>query len=460
MAGPVRSARSRSSPARLSSARHTWTGPAWLLAYVVLIAAPMAAIFVARKPLGVEFWWNFSMALGLAGLSMMGIQIALTARVRKATAPFGADLVYAFHRYLALIGFGLVAGHFLILYGFYGQALGSLDPRIAAWELTAARIALVAFGLAVITAEFRKPLRLEYGAWRYLHVGLALIGLCAAIAHVVGAGRVSQTPLSLAVWAALATLWLGLVIWLRLVKPLGLRRRPYKVAAVREERGEAWTLVLEPDGWVGIKDFSPGQFAWLNLAASPFALRDHPFSISSSPALLPRIEMTIKASGDFTRTIGATPVGRTAWLDGPFGAFTPDRYPDAPGLVFVAGGIGITPIMSMLRTLAERGDARPLWLFYANPDWDAVAFREEIATLEARPCLTVVHILEQAPADFSGVTGLLDPEVLEDRLPAETRLGFHYFLCGPVPLTDIAEAGLTAMGVSPSQIRTELFELA
>ena len=57
--------------------------------------------------------------------------------------------------------------------------------------------------------------------------------------------------------------------------------------------------------------------------------------------------------------------GEVAYLDGPYGAFSVDRYA-APGFVFIAGGAGIAPIMSMLRTLADRHETRPLWLVYAN----------------------------------------------------------------------------------------------
>lgn len=446
--------------ARRWSARHHWTAPAWLAVYIALVAAPIVTILIGRPPAGVAFWWNLSMALGLAALSMMGIQFALTARIRQATAPFGADLVYVFHRYLALIGFALVGGHFFILYVGYGQALGSLDPRVAAWEMTVGRIAFVAFGLAVVTSEFRKTLRIPYGPWRYLHVGLALTGLLTAIAHVAGTGRLSQTPLALALWAALTVFWMGLILWLRLVKPFALRKRPYRVVSLHEEKGGAWTIALEPDGWTGLADFSPGQFAWLNLSGSPVALEDHPFSISSSPTRLPRIEMTIKALGDFSAAVSSTPIGQTAWIDGPFGAFTSDRYPDAEGLVFVAGGIGITPVISMLRTLADRHDTRPLSLFYANTDWDNVAFRDEIEHLKTRLALTVIHILEEAPEEFDGVTGRLDEEVLHEYLPVKERDRFHYFLCGPVPLTEAAERGLANLGVPAPQIRTELFEIA
>lgn len=446
--------------ARRWSERHVWTGPVWLIVYVTLVAAPMVTVLVGRMPAGVEFWWNLSMALGLAGLSMMGIQFALTARIRQATAPFGADLVYVFHRYLALIGLALVGGHFLILYVGYGQSLGSLDPRVAAWEMTAGRVALVAFGLAVVTTEFRKTLRIPYGPWRYLHVALALIGLFAAIAHVVGTGRLSQTPATLALWAAMTVFWMGLIVWLRVVKPFGLGRYPYKVVSLHEERGGAWTIALEPDDWAGIADFSPGQFAWLNLSGSPMALEDHPFSISSSPARLPRIEMTIKALGDFTATLPSVPIGRAAWIDGPFGAFTSDRYPEAEGLVFIAGGIGITPVISMLRTLADRKDQRPLWLFYANPDWETVAFREEIDVLATCLALTVVHVVEEPAEGFTGATGRLDETILKAHLPDPKEQAFRYFLCGPVPMTEAAEAALDALGVPASHVRTELFELA
>lgn len=137
-----------------------------------------------------------------------------------------------------------------------------------------------------------------------------------------------------------------------------------------------------------------------------------------------------------------------------------DRYPDAPGFVFIAGGIGVTPVMSMLRALADQGDQRPLWLFYANSDWDSVAFREELDELELRLALTIVHIVEEASADYQGLTGHLDEAILRRCLPESLPTDVRYFLCGPTPLTDAAEAALVTMGVAPSHVRTELFELA
>ena len=69
------------------------------------------------------------------------------------------------------------------------------------------------------------------------------------------------------------------------------------------------------------------------------------------------------------------------YVDGPFGIMSIDQFPDAKSFVLVAAGIGIAPMMSMLRTAAERGDTRPYVLFYAINTWEEASFREEIDAL-------------------------------------------------------------------------------
>jgi predicted ferric reductase len=142
--------------------------------------------------------------------------------------------------------------------------------------------------------------------------------------------------------------------------------------------------------------FEPGQFAWITVGKSPFAITRHPFSISSSAEKTGRVAMSIKAAGDFTRKIGRLQPGAAAYLDGPYGAFTVDRH-NGPGFVFIGAGVGITPLMSMLRTMADRRDPRPCYLFFGNREWEGVAFREEIEELESRLNLEVVHVLSRPP---------------------------------------------------------------
>jgi predicted ferric reductase len=86
----------------------------WLGIYVVAVTVPLFALLPGPAA-GGGFTWDFAMALGYAGVAMLGIQFALTARFRRATAPFGIDIVYYFHRYLAVFALAIVIGHYAIL---------------------------------------------------------------------------------------------------------------------------------------------------------------------------------------------------------------------------------------------------------------------------------------------------------------------------------------------------------
>jgi predicted ferric reductase len=432
---------------------------AWIAFYLLLVTSPLLALLVGDAPPGVEFWWDFSKALGFAAISMMGVQFALTARFKRATGPYGIDIVYFVHRYLAMLALLFALGHFAIIYLLYQDEAGPLNPLQAPWYMTAGRAALMLFAIVVITSEWRRQLKLEYGLWRYLHIILAMAGFAAGVAHILGVGYYTDTPLKRALWLSMTLSWVLIAIWIRVVKPIQQKRRPYRVAEVRNEGGGTWTLALEPDGHSGLKRFNPGQFAWLTLGSSPFAVREHPFSLSSAPEQLPRIEMTIKELGDFTEAIGATRPGHVAYLDGPHGIFSYEKLPAAPGFVFIVGGVGITPVISMLRSMRARREQRPLWLFYANPTAGSSIFIGELDAIAVELHLTIVHIVQEPPEGWDGESGYLTEAMLVRYVAAEGRDRLHYFLCGPPPMLEAAEGFLKDLCVPRRQIHVEIFNL-
>jgi predicted ferric reductase len=317
-------------------------------------------------------------------------------------------------------------------------------------------VSWVAMAALMVSSLWRKPLRIHYDAWRIAHVLLAIVALLLGVAHIAGVAHYSDTPWKAWLWQGIALSCVAVVIRVRLVKPLQLLRRPWTVTRVAEERGSTWTLVLRPEGHGGFR-FLPGQFAWLTLRSSPFAMREHPFSISSSAVTPGEISFTIKELGDFTNRIGEIRVGEPAWVDGPYGTFSVDISP-APGYVFVAGGVGIAPIMSMLRTLAERDDRRPLLLFYAYRAWERTTFREELGELRRRLNLTIVYVLSEPPADWTGEQGLLRDEIFARHLP-DDRAVRECFICGPTPMIAVAETALARQGIPPTHIHSEIFDL-
>ena len=197
-----------------------------------------------------------------------------------------------------------------------------------------------------------------------------------AMAHVELRGYYLNTLWKQLFWGLYGIFWVGVLAWVRVIKPFILLRKAYLVEKVIPERGNAWTVVLRPENHKGLR-FQPGQFAWITAWDSPFRDHEHPFSFSSSAKESSLLAFTIKELGDFTASIKNLSQSQRVYVDGPYGAFSIDRHPHAQEFVFIAGGIGITPMMSMLRTMADRGDSRPLTLIYANKTIEAATFLEE-----------------------------------------------------------------------------------
>lgn len=431
---------------------------AWIGLYLGLVAFPLVSLLVGSVSPGGGFGWDFAMAIAFGGLAIMGLQFVLTARFRRASAPFGIDIIYFFHRWAAVSGVALIVAHYLILRTNYAAALGPASPLAAPAYMTAGRVSLALFVVLIVTSIWRKALGTNYDTWRVAHGLMALAAVGLAVWHIQGVGHYTRAPWRGTVWLSYTLFWVLILGYIRIVKPLRLLRHPYRVLEVRKETGAAWTVTLSPENGPPLA-FRPGQFAWLTLGASPFQAQEHPFSFSGSAEDTRVVRFTIKALGDFTRTIKDVRFGEIAYVDGPHGVFTTDFYPEAPGFVLVAGGVGMAPIMSMLRTLADRGETRPLTVIYGNVTWDAVIFRDELEALKDRLNFTLVHALEQPPPEWMGATGFVTENLLRATIPPATA-DHVCFLCGPKAMTDSVAASLRRLNYPLQRIHFELFEMA
>jgi predicted ferric reductase len=426
----------------------------WVAIYLFFVLAPLFALLAGRLGPARDFWTELSAALGYVGLAMLGLQFGLTARVRFVTRPWGEDVIYYFHRRISLVAFAFILAHPVILFVTRPYLLPLLNVVVAPWPARYASIAVYGLLTIVVMALWRTRLRIGYETWHISHSILAVVVVAAALAHMIGWGYYLVSPWKRLLWLGLIVLWVALLVFVRIVKPLFIWRRPWRVAEVRAERGDARTLVMQPDGHKGFR-IRPGQFGWLNLKSNPFLITGHPFSFSSSAdAPDGRVDMTIKNLGDFSATIGGVKAGDRVFLDAPYGSFTAGR---PAGLnVFVAGGIGITPMMSMLRTMADRGDRRPVVLLYGGKDLDALTFREEIDALAPRLNLRVVYVLSAPPPGWTGERGFIDARVVERNVPAPYA-EHEYFICGPDAMMDAVETALGGLGVPLSNYHCERY---
>jgi predicted ferric reductase len=319
-------------------------------------------------------------------------------------------------------------------------------------------LALLILFAHVAVAIFRPMTRLRYETWRHLHNVVAFLLLGLAFLHSLALGSDFESNAARIVWGALLLVAWSAWFYGRLARPWLWKRSSYRVVTIAAEAPRVWTLTLEPCVNRPLH-YAPGQFQFLRLHGSSVLGEEHPFSIASSPSPSGRISLTIKEVGDYTSTIGRIKPGDPATVHGPFGRFSHVFHPNADDLVFVAAGIGITPLMSMLRYMRDRRERRRVLLVYANRGAADMVFRSELESIESGgfPALKTIHILSKPPGDWVGLTGRLDTASLESLCGDFSRKAF-FICCPPVMASGLID-GLKIAGVGPERIHADYFGL-
>lgn len=427
------------------------------LSYTTVVLVPLFVILAGPQSPERGFWVEFGVALGFIGLAMLCLQSVLTARYPKLSGAVGQDTMLQFHRQTGLVAFGFVLAHPIVLLLADSAYWEFLDPRVN--FLRAIFLIFVVFALPalIVTSLWRETFRLPYQWWRLGHGALALLILVVGLVHITRVHYYLSDPWKQAVWVAMGTASIVSILYVRALKPLRVRRYPYRLVDVSPAASRTWTLALEPEHGE-VLDFRAGQFAFLTLADTPFSLEQHPFSIASSADRRDRVEFVVKELGGYTDTIGDTPVGQIGFVDGPYGSLRLPADPTA-GILMIAGGIGITPIISMLRTLRDRRRDAPVVLVYAADQIGDLAFDAELEGLARHLPLDVVRVLRQPPDDWNGARGLVDDAVLDQYLTPDAAATWHVVLCGPPAMMDVAERAVRDRGVPLHRIHSERFDI-
>lgn len=428
-----------------------------ILAYIVLIFLPLMVMLVFPMPGKREFWRELSVALGFVGLAMAGLQFLPTARIKFFADVFDLDQVYRVHHVLSVLSVFLVFLHPIILLFNNPYTRYLLNPFTAPRWAQAGWFGLAGLILIATTSVLRQEVKFDYNFWHTLHEVLALAIGVFALVHIFRVNYYLSSPAMTAVWIVEAAIWGGAIIYARVIKPLNIKKRPYKVGKIEQETSDTWSLYLQPDGHDGL-NFQAAQVAWLNVNTSPFTLHRNPFSISNQ-AGQKVLRFSIKEAGDFTSQIPRLDAGSTIYVDGPYGRFSLDDPRARKGFVLLAGGIGSAPIMSILHTLADREDKRPVRFFYGNYALENVAFKKELDELETRLNLKTTHVLEKRSEQFPSETGFITADLMERELP-EHRDEMLYFVCGPVGMIEAMKTNLDTLGIPKKQVEIEEYEMA
>lgn len=201
-------------------------------------------------------------------------------------------------------------------------------------------------------------------------------------------------------------------------------------------------------------DFAPGQAIEVALSGD---LR-HAFSIVTAP-FEPRLTIATRMRDSaFKRALGSLPVGAHVTMDGPFGSLALPADRSVPA-VLIAGGIGITPFVSMLRQAAHERSPRPLALIYSNRRPEDAPFLDELRRLEQQCAnFKLVATMTQAGTSrlpWTGETGPIDEALLKKAVGDLGRPIFY--VVGPPAMVEAVQGTLRFAGVEPGRIVTEEF---
>lgn len=407
-----------------------------------------------------DFLEELSLGTAIVAASALTVVIVLASRMRSLTAAFGIETVLRSHKMLAVATLVLVLAHLVLLVIDKPESLTLLLVWSAPPRARAATTATIALTLLCLLSIYRQRLGTRYEAWRWVHVVLGLTAVTGSALHVLWLDHLTRDALMLR-WFVFSVVVLVLTFAYRwVVRPLLAVRHPFVIDNLRPESPSVSTLVLRPArGRDRGIHFDPGQFAWIRLDRPFGPTEEHPFTIASGSHRPRELEFTIRHTGDWTNTVAKLRPGRRVYVDGPYGSFTVDARRSA-GLVLIAGGVGITPMMSMLRTLAHRRDSRRHLLIVAARSMDDLLFRDELDDLCRELTLTVVEVLSDPPPLWSGEKGRVDTDFLERVLPRRATSGLHdVYICGPSPMVAGVASALAELGVPAANVHTEQFDM-
>ncbi len=449
----------RSSSPRPVPLPRTWSfGAAEIIGVLVANAVLILAMWLRHggldqlTTLGGQLTASGQLA-GLYGTYLALIQLVLMSRSPWLDQAFGMDGLAKAHRWLGFATVWLLLAHVVFITTGYALGDGS-NVVIEFWTLITTYpyvlMALVSgglFAMVAISSVRAARRRLSYETWYGLHL-YAYLAIALGFLHqlFVGADFIHD-PVAVGYWVALYIVTVALVLIFRVAHPIWLSsRHQLRVARIVTEAPGVISIYVTGRELDQLAVRSGQYFVWRFLTRDGW-WRAHPFSISSAPNGS-WLRITIKELGDWSKALKHVSVGTRIFVEGPYGVLTGARR-TRPKVLFIAGGIGITPLRALLEALpAKTGD---LTLLYRVRNHDDIVFRDELETLARERGARIHYLLgrRDAEVDPLGASELdrLVPDIVERDV----------YLCGPVPMMRQVEASLERLGVSSAQVHAERF---
>lgn len=391
---------------------------------------------------------SLSQIFSLIGLIYMMISLLLSTRIRVIEDSIGGlDKVYEMHHVVGSLSFVLLINHPLLL------AVKALPQSslVAQYLLIGTflpyNLGIVAIYLMISAFVFMVFVRLPYHIWLRTHQALGFAGLIGSIhALLITSDISSYMPLRIwmIIWIIIGSVsFLYIFIFYKWIASVYV----YVVSRI-ERRLDVLNVYAKP-----LKrkiSFVPGQFAYIGFKNRDLGGEQHPFSFSSAPQE-EEVRFSIKMLGDYTVKLPLLKVGDRMFIKGPYGKFGDVYIKGKRPLVWIVGGIGVTPFLSMLRNEKQMIEERNIVLFYCFSSKDEGMFSDEIKFLTEGKQSIEVH--EWCSIDRGRFNV---PKILEI---LEKYENYDVQICGPGPMMESLKQQFEEIGVNNERIIFEKFQM-
>lgn len=383
---------------------------------------------------------------GFAGLGLISVNVLLSSRNGFLDKLYGGlDQVYVVHHGKGLVGFVLILLHpaFLAL-RYIEDSFGAVLSYLLVNKGLGVNLGVFALLLFVVIIILTFMRRLEYQSLLKTHRGLGVVLLVGASHAFIAGSNAGKLPILRAYLLVLVSVSLLAYINTSILGNAVARKYRYIVDTVKQPSDSVIKINMNPvDEEI---QYSSGQFVFPLFKQEGLDER-HPFSFTSSPGM-DDIELMVRPLGDFTDRLSGLKPGTSVVLEGPYGGF--DYRKGGNTQIWIAGGIGITPFISMVRELIEQESPPVVDVYYSyRLGGDASLSELMRAICENAESLRFFEI------DTKKRQRLTVDEITEN----SQLMSSDVFMCGPIGMIDDFAKNLVKHGVRRNRIFMERFRL-
>lgn len=398
-----------------------------------------------------EFFYLTGKLAGLTGFLFLALLIFSGDTARFFDRFFGLDKIIKFQRKFSVLNLIFILAHplFFILAGLLsGQSVWPyIIPDFSVIPLVLGLMSLYIFIIILIASKLYK--RISYTIWQYLHI-LTYLLFFFVLYHAFNLGSDLGNWLIRLIFFTLFLAVASGIIYRTNYKIKHRYAGKFYVQAVKQETTDVFTVRLKAEKKFL---FKAGQFCFLRLTKNKLYAR-HPFTISSAPEQA-GLNFTAKLTGRFTKALSELKTGEEIIIDGPYGIFTIEDCDK--DLILIAGGVGITPFMSMIGDKLAANKTQNIILLYGSKTKTDIIYKRELDSIQ-KTWFKKIYILshDQTVSGTSEYeTGYVDQKIIKKYVSNINNSLFY--ICGPEPMKNSLKQILCRLGVKKRDIMVENF---